>query len=82
MSAVRLESDRRQYSPEQSELWSRLNLSQQFSAGSLSQYGYTLTFIRRLKSNDNLIIMLSQNKVATINNEGEIDINSDITIRY
>ena len=82
MNAVRLEYDRRQYSPEQSELWSRLNLSQQFSAGSLSQYGYTLTFIRHLKPNENLIIMLSQNKVATINSEGEIDINSNITIRY
>jgi len=74
MTAVRVEEERRQYTPEELDLWIRLNMPQKFAVNSLNQYGYTLSFIRYPKPNESIVVMTANDKFATINSEGEIDI--------
>lgn len=72
--------DRRHYTSEQSELWDHLSLSQKFSTSSLNQFGYNLAFIRQ-GDKSSLAILLCNDSVATVSNEGDIDTNPKITIR-
>ena len=72
--------DRRHYSPEQSDLWDRLSLSQKFSTSSLNQFGYDLAFIR-IQNKKSMAILLCGSSVATISNEGDINTSPDIVIR-
>ncbi len=56
--------------------WEQLNLSQQFSVYILGQFGYILTSIRYI-DNTVLALLTSDNKIATINVEGTINIKSE-----
>ncbi|TPH15103.1 hypothetical protein [Litorilituus lipolyticus] len=58
----------------------KLNLSQQFSVCSLGQFGYILSYVRTI-NNKNLAILKLDNKIATINEEGAINISPYISIR-
>ncbi len=62
------------------QLWTRLTLSQQFSASSLNQYGFDLAFIRNTESGP-LAVLFCENSAATIDNHGEIDTSPEIYIR-
>jgi len=73
--------ERRQYTPEQASLWDKLSLAQKFAASSLNQFGYDLAFIRN-SSNGRTAILLCNDKVATIADDGEIDTSPNITIRH
>jgi hypothetical protein len=73
-------SDRRQQYYDQSILWEKLNLSQQYSTYSLSQFGYLLTYVRYL-NDQSLAILKLDNKVATINETGDINISPYIICR-
>jgi len=73
--------DRRNYTPEQSELWERLSLSQKFSTSSLNQFGYDLAFIRNANSDGSIAILLCGDSVATVASDGDINSNPDIIIR-
>jgi len=56
-------------------LWEQLNLCQQFSVSSLGQFGYILTSVSFV--NDTVLAVLKlENKIATINAEGAINIKS------
>jgi len=81
MAALEQNPERRHHNLEQHELWERLNLSQKFAARSLSQFGYQLAFIRNPSPQENLVVMLSHDKIATIDDEGDIDITPNIAIR-
>jgi len=72
--------DRRNYTPEQSQLWERLSLSQKFSTSSLNQFGYNLAFIRNADKSS-IAILLCGASVATVSSEGDIDTDPNITIR-
>ncbi|MGJ8692277.1 MAG: hypothetical protein ACSHW0_07330 [Thalassotalea sp.] len=72
--------ERRQSSLNSEQLWSRLTLSQQFSASSLNQYGYDLAFIRNTDDGPLAILLCDQN-AATIDNHGEINTSPDIIVR-
>ena len=72
--------ERRQYTPQQSNLWDKLSLAQKFSSNSLTQFGYDLSFIRHSKSG-NLAIFLCDNNAATIADDGEISTLVSIVIR-
>ena len=72
--------ERRQYIPEQSNLWDKLSLAQKFAASSLTQFGYDIAFIRNSQSGS-LAILLCDGNAATISDEGEINTSPDITIR-
>jgi len=73
-------SDRREKNYDQSTLWEQLNFSQQFSACSLSQFGYILTYVRYLNGST-LAILKLDNKIATINVAGDINISPGINCR-
>ena len=72
--------ERRQYIPEQSNLWDKLSLAQKFASSSLTQFGYELAFIRGSKLG-NIAVLLCDNSPATITNDGEINTSPDISIR-
>lgn len=73
--------ERRQQNVEVDTLWGKLSLAQQFSASSLAQFGYDLTYIRN-SNTGNLAILLCNGNAATISSEGEIDTSPDIVIRH
>lgn len=79
MSGV-LAQERRHYTADKSALWDRLSITQKFSATSLNQFGYELAFVRKAETG-HIAVMLCNNNVATIDNEGEIDTSSNIIIR-
>ncbi len=56
-------------------LWEQLNLCQQYSVSSLGQFGYILTSVSHV-NNTTLAVLTLENKVATINIEGSINIKS------
>ena len=63
------------------DLWDKLNLSQQFAVCSLGQFGYMLTYVRQI--NDKALAILTlDDKVATINEEGLINVTPNISIRH
>ncbi|PKI14050.1 hypothetical protein CXF71_15820 [Colwellia sp. 12G3] len=73
-------TDSRQQNYDQDTLWEQLNLSQQYAACSLGQFGYLLTYVRSI--GDNTLAILKQNdKIATINEAGTININPAISCR-
>jgi hypothetical protein len=72
--------ERRQYTPEETSLWDKLSLAQKFSASSMTQFGYDLSFIRNSNSGS-LAILQCNGKTATINGEGEVNSTPSITIR-
>lgn len=72
--------ERRQYIPEQSNLWDKLSLAQKFATSNLLQFGYDLAFIRSSKSG-NLAVLLCNDNAATISSDGEIDTTPNISIR-
>jgi len=72
--------ERRQNMEENNEWWEKLTLSQKFSARSLAKYGYELAYIRDSASG-NLAVMLQENNVSTIAEDGDIDTNPEINVR-
>lgn len=72
--------ERRQYTPQQINLWDKLSLAQKFATSSLTQFGYDLTFIRNSRDGS-LAILLCDNNTATITDDGEINTSPNITIR-
>ena len=73
--------ERRQYTPEQANLWDKLSLAQKFAASSLTQFGYDLAFIRNSNAGS-LAVLLCDNNAATITDDGEINTSPDIVIRH
>ena len=72
--------ERRHQSVAVETLWGKLSLAQKFSASSLAQFGYDLTYIRN-SNTGNLAILLCNGNAATISSEGDIDTSPDIVIR-
>ena len=72
--------ERRVSSLGESTLWDTLTLAQKFAAGSLTQFGYKLEFIRDAEINK-LAILLCNGIPATISREGMINTSPDIIIR-
>jgi len=72
--------ERRQYIPEQSNLWDKLSLAQKFATSNLLQFSYDLAFIRSSKSG-NLAVLMCNDNAATISSDGEIDTTPNISIR-
>ena len=72
--------ERRTEPPEQSVWWSKLSLAQKFSASSLGKFGYELRFIRQEKGRS-LAVLVCNDGVAVISEDGEINTSPNIVIR-
>jgi len=73
-------TDSRQQDYDKDFLWDKLNLSQKYSVCSLGQFGYVLSYVRTLGTST-LAILKLDNKIATINEAGIINVNPKIACR-
>ncbi len=73
-------TDQRKGNDDRDTMWDQLNLSQQYAVCSLGQFGYILTFVRTLGTRKLAILKLND-KVATINEDGVINISPVIACR-
>ncbi len=77
---IGLLTDSRKKHYDRDTMWDKLSFSQQYAVCSLGQFGYLLTYVRTF--GDNTLAILRQNdKVATINEAGVININPAVTLR-
>lgn len=60
--------------------WEHLSMAQKFSANSLFQYGYQLQFIRQTDEGK-LAVLICDDDIITLNEEGDIDNDPDIILR-
>lgn len=72
--------ERRFHNESRDQMWSSLTIAQKFSASSLAKYGYELAFIRH-SSAGNLAVLLLDDKVTTVSNDGQIDTSPNIILR-
>ncbi|MCJ8318897.1 MAG: hypothetical protein MJK12_04640 [Colwellia sp.] len=77
-----ISNDRRKSQPASIDaMWDELTLAQQFSISSLGQFGYTLSFIRNVNLKALAVLHLND-KTATINEEGAINITAGLDLRH
>jgi hypothetical protein len=74
------EFDRRVDSLKNSEHYEKLSFAQKFGASRLTQYGYHLKFIRRSTTNT-IAIFVCEERIATVDLIGEIDLSPKIRLR-
>ncbi len=60
--------------------WSQLNMAQKFSVAELQRFGYELEFVRRSPS-FSLAVLRSGNRIAAVDEDGEIDTEPKIVFR-
>ncbi len=72
--------DRRHKCPSTHALWTQLSIAQQASVSSMHHYGYELSFIRT-EENKTQVVMLFNETVVVIDDEGTIDTQANIKIR-
>ncbi|MEN3159090.1 hypothetical protein ABC502_11965 [Alkalimonas sp. NCh-2] len=73
--------ERRQSNRETQQIWDELNLAQKFSVAELQRYGYQLAFVRH-STTGNLAVLLAGNRIAAIDQDGEIDTEPKISVRH
>jgi len=72
--------ERRHFQVNQHVLWSHLNDAQKSATSSLSGFGYELSFMR-ISEHESIVVLLLGDKPATIDIDGQININPEIIIR-
>ena len=72
--------ERRNEAPEQSVWWNKLSLAQKFSASSLGQFGYELSFVRN-EQERSLAVLQCNSGIAIISEDGEINTSPSIELR-
>lgn len=60
--------------------WDQLNMAQKFSVAELQRFGYELEFVRRSPS-FSLAVLRSEGRVASVDQDGQIDTAPKITFR-
>jgi len=73
-------SERRKQINDYSKLYEELNLIQKVMVCELGRLGYQLHYIRGRYANS-IAILLCDDKIASVDRQGEININSNIEIR-
>lgn len=71
---------RRRRPVESYDWWEHLNYAQKFSVSSLYKFGYDIRFIRT-ENHKSTVVMSLDNKFATVDKDGLINTEPDITIR-
>ena len=73
--------ERRQTDKDMHYFWEELNLAQKFSVAELQRFGYELRFVRQ-HNNYKIAVLFAGNKMAAIDNEGQINIDPKVTLRH
>lgn len=73
--------ERRRIALNQSEWWERLSMDQKFGVYQLQKFGYDLAFIRNQPKSGAIAVVRRGKEFATVNSEGDVDLNPDIVIR-
>jgi len=73
-------TDSRQQKHNKETMWDKLNFSQQYAVCTLGQFGYLLTYVRSI-GDTTLAILKQDDKIATINEAGIINVNPDVMCR-
>ena len=60
--------------------WSQLNMAQKFSVAELQRFGYELEFVRRSPS-FSLAVLRSGGRIASVDEDGQIDTEPKIQFR-
>lgn len=74
------DDERRLTNPDLEAFWHLLTLAQKLALNKLNQYGYQLAFTRA-SDGTHLAIAICDNVVATIDYEGEVNLNPTLKIR-
>ncbi|SFD49201.1 hypothetical protein [Pseudoalteromonas denitrificans] len=74
------DNERRHDCPTSHLLWSKLSDAQKASVSSLYNYGYELSFIRRVDCEE-VVVLLLNDSPATVDIHGEINTSPDIKVR-
>ncbi len=74
------QAERRNSSLNNQMLWTNLNSAQKISASSLFYFGFRLIFIRE-SAIDQIVGLLLEDSLATINAEGDINTRPNMCIR-
>jgi hypothetical protein len=61
--------------------WNELNMAQKFSVAELQRFGYELAFVRKSPSFSQAI-MMAGDKIAAIDQDGQIDTAPRIVLRH
>ena len=75
-----VQEERRHSCPSKHALWKQLSVTQQASVSSMYSYGYELSFIRT-ENEVKYVVMLLNEAVIVIDEEGSIDTQPSIHIR-
>ncbi|ATC96236.1 hypothetical protein [Pseudoalteromonas tunicata] len=76
----RLDDERRFTTPDLETFWHVLTLAQKLALNKLNQYGYQLAFTRA-SDGTHLAIAVCDNVIATIDYEGEVNLNPSLKTR-
>lgn len=75
------EFERRRIALNQSEWWERLSMDQKFGVYQLQKFGYDLAFIRNNDEVGPIAVVRRGRDFATVDKDGDVDLNPDIVIR-
>jgi hypothetical protein len=78
--STQLNIERRGYGSSSRNGWNELSLPQQLAANELGQFGYHLAFVRK-QDNESVAVMMVDDRVATIDEEGSVDTAPEIIVR-
>ncbi|WP_372625732.1 hypothetical protein [Arsukibacterium sp.] len=73
--------ERRQTDKDMHYFWEELNLAQKFSVAELQRFGYELRFVRQ-QDNQKIAVLFAGNKMAAIDNEGQINTEPKVILRH
>lgn len=78
--SAQLNVERRGYGSSSRNGWNDLSLPQQLAANELGQFGYHLAFVRK-SNNENTAVMMVDDRIATIDEEGSVNTSPDLVLR-
>lgn len=76
-----LAQDRRDITKDIHYFWNELNMAQKFSVAELQRFGYELAFVRR-SNNSSLAVLKAGDRIAAVDQDGQIDTEPQVIIRH
>jgi hypothetical protein len=76
-----LAQERREVTKDLNYFWNELNMAQKFSVAELQRFGYELAFVRR-SINFSLAVLTAGDRIAAVDQDGQIDTEPKVIIRH